>query len=134
MKRTRPTHERLAPGEHCRISEDDWGLALERSEVFHQWGSAFLVDDGAAVWAWMRDVSGEARHTVWCFDAERSARARAGVAEVEALGETAAKLVSAEMERGGSDTAQREQQQAASEAYVQAAEALYEELLRFGKA
>lgn len=133
MNIRRPTYERLAPGEHCRISEDEWGIALVASEVFHQWGSAFLVDDGVSVRAFLRDISSEERHTAWCFDAERSARARAGVAEVEALGEVAAKLVSAELERGGSDSAQRAEQTGASEAYVAAAEALYEELLRIGK-
>jgi hypothetical protein len=128
-----PTHDRLKPGEHCRISEDQWALALETHEVLHQWGSAFLVDDGVSVHAYLRDVSGAGRHTAWCFDAERSARAREGVAEVERLGEVAAHRISAELERGGSDSVQREQQALASEAYTAAAEALYEALLRIGK-
>lgn len=129
MKRPPPTHERLEPGAHCRLTEQQWAETLERSEPLHQWGSAFLVDDGEHVRAYLRDVSGEGRHTAWCFDAARSARARAGVREVEALEEALAKLISAEMERGGADPAQQAASEAARAAYVEAAETLYAELL-----
>lgn len=127
------THDRLAPGAHCRITEEQWALALEKHEPLHQWGSAFLVDDGPQVRAFLRDVSGEGRHTAWCFDDARSARARDGVAQVEALEIALAKLISAEMDRGSASPAEQAAVEAARGAYVQAAEGLYAELLVIGK-
>jgi hypothetical protein len=129
-----PTHRRLQPGEHCRISEDEWAAVLTASEPLHQWGSAFLVDEGPPghlVAAYVRDDSGAKRHTAFRFDAARSARARQGVEQVEALARAAADLVSAQQETGAS-LEQLDQQRAASDAYVAAAEALYRELLALG--
>ena len=41
------TLRRLKPGEHCRITEEQWHERLETGSPppFHQWGSAFLVDE-----------------------------------------------------------------------------------------
>ena len=76
----------LMPGAHCRISEDEWFHFLQAGEPLHQWGAAYLVDEGegAYVRVYLRDDSGQSGHLCMRLDAERSARARAGVAAVEA--------------------------------------------------
>lgn len=127
----RPTHERLDPGGHCRISEAEWMALLESSEVLHQWGPAFLVDEGrhAYVRAYLRDDGGTGRHTAFRFDAERSARARSGIELVEQAARRAADLVTRLGEQGGSSLDELREQAEASAAYVEAAEALYRELL-----
>ena len=127
------THERLAPGAHCRITEEQWAQVLESEELLHQWGSAYLLDDGEHVRAFLRDVSGDGRHTAWCFHPKGSARAREGVAQIEALEIELAKLISAEMDRGSASPAEQAEVEAARGAFVQAAEGLYAELLVIGK-
>lgn len=126
------THERLLPGEHCRVSEAQWSQALEQAEPLHQWGSAFLVEREGSVWAWVRDDSGGQRHTVFRLDAARSARARQGVIEVEQLARRAADAVTEEQQRGASSLPQRAALESVGQAFVDAAEALYRELLARG--
>lgn len=127
----RPTHERLAPGGHCRISEADWMTLLESCEVLHQWGPAFLVDEGegGCVRAYLRDDSGTGRHTAFRLDAERSARARAGVLEIERAAARAADLVTRQQSGDDASLEAMREQDAASARFVERAEALYRELL-----
>lgn len=130
----RDPSDRLEPGEHCRISEEQWFARLERSEVLHQWGSAFLVDEGepGPVRAYWRDDSPARRHTAWRFDAATSERVRAAVVRIEAAAAAVADLIAAAAERGSSDLDQHAAEQRASEAYTTLAEDLYRDLLRLG--
>ncbi|MDG2148071.1 MAG: hypothetical protein P8N09_00960 [Planctomycetota bacterium] len=128
------TVARLGPGEHCRITEDQWAERLESDPpAFHQWGSCFLVEEEGLVWLWARDVSGEGRHTAACLDVARSARAREGVMEVEAAARRVADLLTAARERGQSTLDEQRVEMRASEAFTELAEGLYKELTSFGQ-
>jgi hypothetical protein len=123
--------ERLLPGEHCRLTEEAWYALLESHEPLHQWGSCFLVDGGpgAPVWLYWRDPGGTGRHTAACLDAARSARAREGVAQLEAAARRVADLLAAARTRGGSNLEQIREEQQASAAWQELGETLYRELL-----
>ncbi len=109
---------------------------LEASEPLHQWGPAFLVDEGSGgcVRAFLRDDSGRGRHTAFRFDAAKSARDRARVAEIEQEAARAADLVTRQGERGQSTLDELREQEEASARYVERAEALYRELLALPRA
>jgi hypothetical protein len=133
----------LSPGESCRVSEAEWFHFLELAEPLHQWGAAFLFDEerlppssraAAAgtlrlVRVYLRDDSGEAKHSCVRLDALRSAAARAGVERVEAASRQAADVITALQARESLSVADMEAQEAASRRFVDAAEALYRELL-----
>lgn len=124
-------HERLAPGEGCLISEDDWYGVLEAGEPFHQWGSAFLVDEGlgGCVRVYVRDVTGEGQHMALRLDPEGSTEAREGVGRVETASRAAADHVTAlQTARGGSLDEIRRQDEVCS-AFVAEANGLYRDLL-----
>ncbi len=117
------------PGERALIAESEWYRVLETSEPVHQWGSALLVEHvGGTLLLYVRDTSGAERHACVHLDAAATARARAGVAQIEALSAAAADLVTRQMEEGAT-SAQIQAQQDASAAFVQLAEELYRELL-----
>jgi hypothetical protein len=128
------TLRRMQPGEHCRITEEQWAQRLEAGDPapFHQWGPCFLVDEGGVVWLWIRDTSSQARHTAACLDAERSARAREGIVEIEAASRHTADLVAAARVRGQSTLDQQREEMAASEHFMQLSDGLYRELMTFG--
>ena len=129
--RSAPHDDDLAPGAARATSESEWYEVLETCELLHQWGSALLVEErghDALLRLWVRDDSPERRHWVRRLDAAATARARAGVAEVELAAERVADLLTEEQARGSSTPAQLVQQGRASEAYVDRADALYREL------
>jgi len=128
------TLRQLKPGEHCRITEEQWAERLESGgrPPFHQWGSCFLVDDDGTVWLWFRDISGRGRHTAACLDAERGARAREGVVAVEAAARHVADLLAAARERGESSLDEQRAEMTASDKFKQLADELYRELMTFG--
>ncbi len=142
----------LQPGESCRISEAEWYHFLELVEPLHQWGAAFLFDEERApaaarasaggplrlVRIYLRDdrarfggESGTAvgEHSCVRLDALRSAAARAGVERVEQTSRDAADIITALQDKASLSVADMEAQEAASNRFVQTAEALYRELL-----
>ena len=133
----------LDPGESCRISEAEWFHFLELIEPLHQWGAAFLFDEERAppaarpsaggplrlVRIYLRDDSGEAKHSCVRLDALRSATARGGVERVEQTSRDAADVITALQARPSLSVADMEAQEAASRRFVETAEALYRELL-----
>lgn len=124
--------ERLAPGARCRISEAEWFHFLESGEPLHQWGPAFLLDEGrgASVRLYARDDSGAGRHTCARLDAARSDAARRGVLKLEVLSRRAADVISRLQAQAAASLPEMEEQEAASRRFTEAAEALYRELLR----
>jgi hypothetical protein len=141
-----PGHERLKPGEHCRISESQWFALLQSTEPIHQWGSAFLVEEAAAstedseppvetlVRAYWRDDSAAHRHTAWRFDASTSSTVRQTLVAIERAAEQVADLISQAAERGSSNLAEQRAEHEASDNYTAMAEDFYRELLRLGAA
>jgi hypothetical protein len=123
--------ERLEPGARCRISEAEWFHFLERGEPLHQWGPAFLLDEGrgAPVRLYARDDSGAGRHTCLRLDAARSDRARRGALRVEVLSRQAADVITGLQSKTSQSLLELEAQAAASRRLAEAAEALYRELL-----
>jgi hypothetical protein len=121
----------LAPGTHCRISEAEWFHFLQAGEPLHQWGSAYLVDEGEgrSVRIYLRDGSGKAGHVCVRLDDERSRRARAGVEEIEAASRDAADVITELQSRPQLGLDDMEAQDRASRRFVETAEALYRELL-----
>jgi hypothetical protein len=121
----------LAPGAHCRISEAEWFHFLQSGEPLHQWGAAYLLDEGEAgfVRVYLRDDSGKAGHLCMRLDADRSARARAGVADVEAASRDAADVITEMQARPKLGVADMEAQEQASRRFVETADALYRDLL-----
>jgi len=145
----------LQPGESCRISEAEWFHFLELVEPLHQWGAAFHFDEERAppaarasaggplflVRVYLRDdrsrwggASGEVeaaagQHTCVRLDALRSAAARAGVEQVERASRDAADIITAAQAKPSLSVADMEAQEAASQRFVQTADALYRELL-----
>jgi hypothetical protein len=121
----------LAPGAHCRISEAEWSHFLQEDEPLHQWGGAYLVDEGEgrAVRIYLRDDSGKARHVCMRLDAERSARARVGVQEIEVASRDAADVITDLQSRSKHSLQDMEAQDRASRRFVETADGLYRELL-----
>lgn len=121
----------LAPGAHCRIGEGEWFHFLQADEPLHQWGAAYLVDEGEAgfVRVYLRDDSGKGGHLCMRLDAERSARARAGVEAIEASSRAAADVITEMQVRPQLHIEDMEAQERASRRLVETAEALYRELL-----
>lgn len=122
---------RLDPGGRCRVSEDEWRHFLMLAEPLHQWGAAFLHDEGegGCVRVYLRDDGPAARHTCVRLDVRRSAWAREGVVAVEAASRRAADVISAGQRRAVQAPGDLEAEQRASRAFVEAAEALYRRLL-----
>lgn len=126
----------LLPGTHGAISEAEWFHFLELAEPLHQWGSAFLFDEarmGAPVGlvrVYLRDDSGKGRHTCVRLDVQRSAAAREGVLRIEAAARHAADVITAGQQQARQSVADLQAEEAASQAFTEAAEALYRELLR----
>jgi len=123
--------QRLEPGGRCRISEAEWFHFLESGESLHQWGPAFLLDEGrgASVRLYARDDSGAGRHTCVRLDAARSDAARRGVLKLEVLSRRAADVITRLQGQASQSVADLEAQEAASRVFAEAAEALYRELL-----
>jgi hypothetical protein len=123
---------RLPPGGRRFISEDEWRHFLTEREPLHQWGAAYLLDEGGdgCVRVYLRDDGAQARHTCVRLDARRSALARAGAEAVEAASRRAADVITAGQQRPSHTPAELEAEAQASAAFVQAAEALYRDLLR----
>ena len=124
--------EHLAPGERCRISEAEWFHFLESGEPVHQWGPAFLLDEGhgAFVRLYARDDSGAGRHTCVRLDATRSNAGRRGALRLEVLSRQAADVITAMQAKTSLSLLEMEAQEAVSRRLADAAEALYRELLR----
>jgi hypothetical protein len=124
--------ERLDPGGSCRIPEDEWRHFLLAQEPLHQWGAAYLLDEGAdgCVRVYLRDDGAASRHTSVRHDIRRSATARAGVDEVEAASRRAADVITSGQQRSSQAPGDLEQEARASQDFVRAAEALYRRLLR----
>lgn len=122
--------ERLEPGARCTISEGEWFDVLESRTLLHQWGPAFLVDEGAAgdVRLYLRDDE-HGRHLCLRLDAAASARARAGVEQVEAAARQAADVITANQAKASQSPADLAAERAVSLAYTASAEALYRELM-----
>ena len=123
---------RLPPGAHGRISEAEWSHFLEHSEPLHQWGGAFLVDEGGSgcVRVYLRDDSGRGAHLCVRLDPSRSAAARAGVARIEASSREAADVITRLQGKPALSLQDMAAQDEASRRFVETAEALYRELLR----
>jgi len=122
----------LPPGGRCRISEAEWFHFLESGEPLHQWGPAFLLDEGrgASVRLYARDDSGAGRHLCVRLDAARSDAARRGALKLEVLSRRAADVISRLQGQAATSLPEMEEQEAASRRFTEAAEALYRELLR----
>lgn len=121
----------LVPGRSCVISESEWFAFLEAKEPLHQWGGAFLHEEspGGLVRIYVRLDVGRQQWRCVRLDAARSARARQGVEQVEAAARRAADVVTTLQQRGRATTTELAAQERASAAFVEAAEALYRELL-----
>ncbi len=121
----------LAPGSHGPISEAEWCHFLEHCEPLHQWGGAYLIDEGGAgcVRIYLRDDSGRAGHACVRLDAARSAQARQGVARIEAASREAAHLITRLQAKPALTVDDLAAQDEASRRFVETAEALYRELL-----
>ena len=122
----------LPPGGRCRISEAEWFHFLESGEPLHQWGPAFLVDEGrgGSVRLYARDDSGAGRHTCIRLDAAGSDRARRGALKLEVLSRQAADVITALQRKSSMSLLEMEAQEAASQRLARAAEALYRELMQ----
>ncbi|MHC5209484.1 MAG: hypothetical protein ACYTG2_02055 [Planctomycetota bacterium] len=123
--------ERLDPGGSCRIHEDEWRHFLMVGEPLHQWGGAFLFDEGedGCVRVYLRDDREAARHTCVRLDVRRSAAARTGVVAVEAASRRAADVITSGQQSRAQRPGDLEAEAQASQSFVQAAEALYRQLL-----
>jgi hypothetical protein len=124
--------EGLAPGARCRISEAEWFHFLERGDPLHQWGPAFLLDEGrgALVRLYARDDSGAGRHVCVRLDAAASDVARRGVIRLEVLSRRAADAITRLQDRPSTSLREMEEQDATSRRFTDAAEALYRQLIR----
>ena len=121
----------LSPGAHGRISEAEWSHFLESCEPLHQWGGAYLIDEGGSgcVRVYLRDDSGRGAHLCVRLDAVRTAAARAGVARIEASSRRAADLITRLQDKPALTVADMAAQEEASRVFVETAEAVYRELL-----
>jgi len=143
-QRERPAgYERLEPGEHCRITEVQWFALLQSVETLHQWGSAFLVEEHAAiaggcgqplVRAYWRDDSAAHRHTAWRFDESTSSTVRETLADIDRAAARVADLLAQTAARGSSTLDEQRAEHAASEDYSALTESFYRDLLRLGAA
>jgi hypothetical protein len=124
--------ERLSPGSSCTISEDEWRHFLMLKEPMHQWGAAFLHDEGGegCVRVYLRDDGEAAKHTCVRLDVRRSGDARTGVEAVEVASRRAADVITSGQSQRAQALGDLEAEAHASEAFVQAAEALYRQLLQ----
>jgi hypothetical protein len=121
----------LPPGAHGRISEAEWAHFLESCEPLHQWGGAYMIDEGepGCVRIYLRDDSGRGAHACVRLDAARSSAARAGVARIEASSRRAADLITRLQDKPALSVADMAAQEEASRVFVETAEAVYRELL-----
>lgn len=127
--------ERLAPGARCPISEAEWFHFLEQGEPLHQWGPAYLLDEGhgACVRLYARDDSGAGRHLCLRLDAPGSDAARRGVLRVEVLARRAADVITRLQGQASSSLHEMEAQEEASRRFRDEAEALYRRLSGAGE-
>jgi hypothetical protein len=121
----------LRPGAHGRITEAEWNHFLESCEPLHQWGGAYMIDEGGTgcVRVYLRDDSGRGAHACVRLDPARSAAARAGVARIEASSRRAADLITRLQDKPSLTVAEMAAQEEASRLFVETAEAVYRELL-----
>jgi len=126
--------ERLAPGARCGISEAEWFHFLESGEPLHQWGPAFLLDEGrgACVRLYARDDSGAGRHLCARLDAAASDAARRGVLRLEVLSRRAADTITRLQGQPATSLREMEEQDAVSRRLQEQSEALYRSFLRGG--